>query len=137
VTVLRYSLLRLLLLLGVLVGLWLVGGLWSPLRDPLWLVVATAVLSVVLSYFVLRGPREAMTQQLAQRIAARPGAHAVDVDADAEDVEVERASADGQPEAEQHAERELGASGVAQHRDEGEPASARPDDPERGPEQRR
>ena len=138
-TVLRYSLLRLMLLLGVLVALWLLGGLWAPLRDPLLLVLATAVLSVVLSYFVLRAPREAMTQQIADRISGRVGPAPVDEDAAAEDAEVGRRpaapSAQGEPEAEQHAVDELGAAGVAQHRDEPEAGGAGSDDPQRRPEQ--
>ncbi len=141
-TVLRYSLLRLMLLLGVLVALWLLGGLWAPLRDPLWLVLATALLSVVLSYFILAAPRQAMTQQLADRLAARPGAVPVDVDAEAEDAEVEGGSADApagsaqrEPETEQHPEGQLGASGVAQHGDEPEAGGAGTDDPQRRPQQ--
>ena len=136
-TVLRYSLLRLMLLLGVLVALWLLGGLWAPLRDPLWLVLATAVLSVVLSYFVLAAPRQAMTQQLAERLADRSGAHPGDVDAEAEDAEVEAVSAERQPEAQQDAVRELGAPGVTQHGDEPETGGAGPDDAQGRPEQRR
>lgn len=137
-TVLRYSLLRLMLLLGVLVALWLLGGLWSPLRDPLLLVLATAVLSVVLSYFVLRGPREAMTQQIADRVAGRLAPPPVDDDAAAEDAEVIRGaarSAQGEAEAEQHAVDELGASGVAQHGDESQADGATSHDAQRRPEQ--
>ncbi len=120
-TFLRYSLLRLLLLLGCLLVLWLVG-----VRDPLLLIVLTAVVSVVLSYFVLRGPREAMTAQLAERVAGRarrPGG-ADDVDAAAEDAEIASAeigSAERQPDPQEHPEGELGAAGVAEHRDEREP----------------
>lgn len=137
-TVLRYSLLRLMLLLGVLVALWLLGGLWSPLRDPLLLVLATAVVSVVLSYFVLRAPREAMTQQIADRVAGRVGPAPVDQDAAAEDAEVgapTAPSAEGEPQAQQHAVDELGAPGVAQHGDEPEAGGAAPHDAQRRPEQ--
>lgn len=121
------------LLLGVLVALWLLGGLWSPLRDPLWLVLATAVLSVVLSYFVLRVPRQAMTQQIAERLAARPSAPVADEDAAAEDAEV--ASAEGQPQTQQDAVGELGAAGVTQHGDEPETRGVAPDDPKGRPQQ--
>lgn len=126
------------LLLGVLVALWLLGGLWAPLRDPLLLVIATAVVSVVLSYFVLRGPREAMTQQIAERVAGRVGPAPVDDDAAAEDAEVvggAAPSAQREAEAQQHPVDELGAPGVAQHRDEPEAGGARADDPQRRPEQ--
>jgi hypothetical protein len=137
VTFVRYSLLRLMLLLGVLVALWLVGGLWAPLRDPVWLVLATAVLSVVLSYFVLRVPREAMTQQIADRLATRPSGPVLDDDAEAEDAEVDdaRTSAQRQPQPEQDAEGQLGAPGVAQHGDQPEAGGTGADDPNRRPQQ--
>lgn len=137
-TVLRYSLLRLMLLLGVLLALWLLGGLWAPLRDPLVLVLTTAVLSVVLSYFVLRAPREAMTQQIANRVAGRLGPVEVDEDAAAEDAEIQAPaarSAQRQPDAQQHAVDELGAPGVAQHGDEPEPGGTGADDAQSRPQQ--
>lgn len=147
-TVLRYSLLRLMLLLGVLVALWLLGGLWAPLRDPLLLVLATAVLSVVLSYFVLRGPREAMTQQIADRVSGRLAPAPADEDAAAEDAEAAgpvppsavkpsaaEPSAEREPQAQQHAVDELGAPGVAQHGDEPEAGHTTSDDAHRRPEQ--
>lgn len=136
-TVLRYSVLRLMLLLGVLVALWLLGGLWAPLRDPLVLVLATAVVSVVLSYFVLRAPREAMTQRIADRVAGRVAPPEVDPDAAAEDAEAAGSppSAQREPHAQQDAEDELGAAGVTQHRDEAEAARPGPDDAQRRPEQ--
>jgi hypothetical protein len=143
VTVLRYSLLRLMLLLGVLVALWLLGGLWAPLRDPLLLVLATAVLSVVLSYFVLRGPREAMTQQIADRVSGRLAPAPADEDAAAEDAEAAgpvppsaaKPSAERESEAQQQAVDELGAAGVAQHGDEPEAGHTTPHDAHRRPEQ--
>jgi hypothetical protein len=137
VTVLRYSLLRLLLLVGCLIVLWLLGGLWQPLRDPLLLIGLTAVISVVLSYFVLRGPREAMTAQLAQRMSARTahdGHEPFDPDADAEDAEIASA-AEREPEAEQDAEGQLGPAGGTEHRHERETGDTRPDGAQRGPEQ--
>ncbi|WP_299038114.1 DUF4229 domain-containing protein [uncultured Pseudokineococcus sp.] len=59
--VLRYSLLRLSLLAAVGLVLYAVGlsGLW-------WLVL-TAVLSILLSLVLLRGPREQMTQAIIDR----------------------------------------------------------------------
>jgi hypothetical protein len=81
-TVLRYSVLRLLLLFGCLLVLWLVG-----VRNPVLLVVLTAVASVTLSYFLLKGPREAMAQMLADRAARRAGHTRSDLDAADEDAE--------------------------------------------------
>jgi hypothetical protein len=83
-TVLRYSVLRLLLLFGCLLVLWLVG-----VRNPLLLVVLTAVASITLSYFLLKGPRDAMAQTLADRASRRAGRTRVDVDAADEDAEDE------------------------------------------------
>jgi hypothetical protein len=84
-TVLRYSVLRLLLLFGCLLVLWLVG-----IRNVVLLVALTAVLSITLSYFLLKGPRDAMAQTLADRAARRTGHTSADVDAAAEDAEDER-----------------------------------------------
>jgi hypothetical protein len=79
-TVLRYSVLRLLLFFGSLLVLWLVG-----VRNPVLLIVLTAVISLGLSYVLLRGPRDAMAQTLADRAARRIGHRQADVDAAAED----------------------------------------------------
>ena len=95
VTLLRYSLLRIMLLFGCMLVLWLVGGLVPPLRNPVWLLLATAVTSVALSYVVLRGPREELARQLAQRVDRRLPRRGSDADAEAEDEEIERGS--GQP----------------------------------------
>ncbi len=68
-TVLRYSLLRILLFFGCLLILWLIG-----LRDPTWLLLGTAVTSVTLSFFLLRAPREQLAHRLAERVSGRlPG----------------------------------------------------------------
>lgn len=83
-TVLRYSVLRLLLFFGCLLVLWLVG-----VRNPVLLIVLTAVISLGLSYVLLRGPRDAMAQTLADRAARRIGQRQADVDAAAEDAEDE------------------------------------------------
>ena len=66
---LRYSVLRLLIFFGVLSLLWLLG-----LRDPdqQWmLLVASALISMVLSYFVLARFREESTRALAERVERR------------------------------------------------------------------
>lgn len=60
----RYSLLRLLLLTAVGLLGYLMG-----LRGFLLLVVAF-ILSGIVSYFVLRGPREAMSASIAARVDA-------------------------------------------------------------------
>ena len=80
---LRYSLLRIMLLFGCMLVLWLVG-----VRDPVWLLLATAVSSVVLSYVVLRGPREELARQLAARVDERTARRRSD--ADVEDAELDR-----------------------------------------------
>lgn len=92
-TFLRYSVLRLLLFFGCLLILWLVG-----LRDPAWLLVATALTSVTLSFFLLRAPREQLAQGLADRVAGRlPGAggHGPPTDAVAEDAEADGSALGG------------------------------------------
>jgi uncharacterized protein DUF4229 len=90
VTVLRYSLLRIMLLFGCMLVLWLVG-----VRDPVWLLLATAVSSVALSYVVLRGPREELARQLAARVEQRTARR--HNDADDEDREIERRAGDDPP----------------------------------------
>ena len=80
---LRYSLLRIMLLFGCMLVLWLVG-----VRNPVWLLLATAVTSVALSYFVLRGPREELARQLAAKVDQRAARR--HTDADEEDLEVRR-----------------------------------------------
>ena len=69
---LRYSVLRLLIFFGVLSLLWLLG-----LRDPgqRWmLLVLSALISMVLSFFVLARFREESTAELARRIERRAAA---------------------------------------------------------------
>jgi mannitol-specific phosphotransferase system IIBC component len=85
---LRYSVLRLLIFFGVLCLLWLLG-----LRDrdeQVPLVVLSALISMVLSYFVLARFREESTRQIAaavQRRAEAKQARAADSDEAAEDAE--------------------------------------------------
>lgn len=61
----RYSVLRLLILFGFLCALWLLG-----LRG-FWLILLTGVLSMALSFFVLRGPRADLSRKVAAHIDAR------------------------------------------------------------------
>ena len=87
-TVVRYSLLRIMLLFGCMLVLWLVGAWLPALRNPVCLLIATAIASVTLSYFVLRAPREELARQLAQRVEARTARRRSD--ADIEDEELDR-----------------------------------------------
>ena len=63
---LRYSVLRLLIFFGVLSTLWLLH-----VRDQWMLLVLSALISMVLSYFVLARFREESTRQLAERVQRR------------------------------------------------------------------
>ncbi len=85
----RYTLLRLLIFFGCLVFFWLVG-----LRRPdqqVYLLLASALVSVVLSYFVLRREREQFSARIAERIERRSQVRrsATGVDEEAEDAELE------------------------------------------------
>ena len=95
---LRYSVLRLLIFFGVLSLLWLLG---LRDQDQQWmLLVASALISMVLSYFVLARFREESTRQLAERVQRRTEAKQAAAatgagtahghDEDAEDTEDER-----------------------------------------------
>ena len=69
---LRYSLLRLLIFFGVLSLLWLLG---LRDRDEQWqLLVLSALISMVLSYFVLARFREESTQRISEAIERRTAA---------------------------------------------------------------
>ena len=61
----RYSVLRLLMFFGFLSALWLMG-----LRGA-WLLGVSALVSMVVSYFVLRGPRGELSASIARRIDER------------------------------------------------------------------
>ncbi|EAY6895535.1 DUF4229 domain-containing protein, partial [Salmonella enterica] len=66
---LRYTVLRLLIFFGVLSLFWLLG---LRDRDQQWmLLVSSALVSMVLSYFVLARFREESTRQLAERVQRR------------------------------------------------------------------
>ena len=88
---LRYSVLRLLIFFGVLSLLWLLG---LRDRDQQWmLLVLAALISMVLSYFVLARFREESTRQIEARLAQRSREREVppvDSDEAAEDAEDER-----------------------------------------------
>lgn len=95
---LRYSVLRLLIFFGVLSLLWLLG---LRDQDQQWmLLVLSALISMVLSYFVLARFREESTAELARRIEHRAQAKQARTRADtgadeaAEDAEDERGPAE-------------------------------------------
>ena len=91
---LRYSLLRLLIFFGVLSLLWLLG---LRDRDEQWqLLVLGALISMVLSYFVLARFREESTQRISaaiERRAAAKQARSGQSDEAREDAEDERSDA--------------------------------------------
>ncbi len=61
----RYTVLRLLVFFGVLCALWL-----AQLRG--WpLLLLAAVISAIISVFLLAGPREAVAEKLEQKVAER------------------------------------------------------------------
>jgi hypothetical protein len=87
----RYTVLRLLIFFGFLCGLWLVG-----LRDASqqwWLLGLSALGSMVVSFFALRGPRTQFSASVARRVderarrAARAGAETAGDDETAEDAQ--------------------------------------------------
>jgi Protein of unknown function (DUF4229) len=65
----RYTVLRLLIFFGFLCALWLLG-----LRDETqrwWLLGISALGSMTVSYFVLRGPREQFSASIARHVDER------------------------------------------------------------------
>ena len=67
---LRYTVLRLLIFFGCLIFFWLVG-----LRNnEILLLAVAAVVSVALSYFLLRSQRNRFSEQIADRIERRQAA---------------------------------------------------------------
>ncbi|WP_295700035.1 DUF4229 domain-containing protein [Lapillicoccus sp.] len=89
-TVLRFTLMRLMIFFGCLLVFWLLG-LRSQDQQP-WLLLASAVTSVILSYFLLRRERDRMSERIAETVdrrlqARREGVHGEDEDA--EDAELE------------------------------------------------
>jgi len=82
----RYSVLRLMIFFGLLCALWLLG-----LRDTSqfpWLLGLSAIGSMVVSYFVLQGPRAEFSAKIAHRVDE----HARRVDQSTEDEDDEDAS---------------------------------------------
>lgn len=88
----RYTLLRTLIFLGYLLLLWLLG-----LRDRdemVMLVVGSALISMVISWFGLRRMREEYSAQLAARLERRANRRRGVSDEAAEDAEVGLAPGD-------------------------------------------
>jgi hypothetical protein len=91
--VLRYTVFRLLIFFGCLVFFWLVG-----LRnDQILLLLVSATVSVILSFFLLRSQRDRFSEQIQARMEKRQEAKrlaqgAVDPDSDeaAEDAELDQ-----------------------------------------------
>ena len=91
----RYTVLRLMIFFGLLCALWLLG-----LRDVSqrwWLLGLSALGSMVVSYFVLQGPRAQFSASIARRVDDRSRraekANAHEVDEIAEDAEADEDSA--------------------------------------------
>jgi len=86
----RYSVLRLMIFFGLLCALWLLG-----LRSWLLLVVS-ALGSMVVSYFVLQGPRAQFSARIAGRVDERARraeqAHGTVTDEMAENAEADEGS---------------------------------------------
>jgi Protein of unknown function (DUF4229) len=85
----RYTVLRLMIFFGLLCALWLLG-----LRDVSqrwWLLGLSALGSMVVSYFVLQGPRAQFSASIARRVGERSRqaekANVHDVDEITEDTE--------------------------------------------------
>ena len=98
----RYTLLRILIFFGVLALLWLLG--LRSAADRLILVVGAALLSMAISYVVLRPFREDYSRQIAEKVETRRAAREPRVteeeieDAEIEDAEVEAsANESGRP----------------------------------------
>lgn len=94
---LRYTVLRLLIFFGCLILFWLLG-LRSP-DQQLLLLGLSAVVSLVLSYFLLRRPRDEFAEKIADRVERRRAARqdAVGSDEEAEDAETATGADAGRP----------------------------------------
>jgi hypothetical protein len=91
----RYTVLRLMIFFGLLCALWLLG-----LRDVSqrwWLLGLSALGSMVVSYFVLQGPRAQFSASIARRVDERARraeqAQARDTDESVEDAQADEDSA--------------------------------------------
>lgn len=97
----RYTILRLLIFLACLIAFWLLG-LRGQVNVP-FLVLSAALVSMVISYFLLRPVREEFSDQVAHKIEERTRAKAerrrqtpsAGSDEAAEDAEVDGGGEDG------------------------------------------
>ncbi|HET7279245.1 MAG TPA: DUF4229 domain-containing protein [Dermatophilaceae bacterium] len=83
----RYSILRLLIFFGCLGLLWLLG--LRSRDEQLILLLGSALLSLLISYFALRPLREQYSRELAERLERRRAVRAAVNDEQAEDAENE------------------------------------------------
>jgi type II secretory pathway component PulM len=81
----RYSVLRLLIFFGCLGLLWLLG--LRSRDEQLVLLLGSALLSLLISYFALRPLREQYSRELAERLERRRAVRAAVNDEQAEDAE--------------------------------------------------
>ncbi len=89
----RYTVLRIVVFLVCLTALWLAGLRGQD--NALLLVAGAAILSAVISYFLLRRVREDYSAQLAERIARRTAAKRTRPDGSPTDEDVEDAEITG------------------------------------------
>ncbi len=89
VAVLRYSVLRIAIFIASLVVLSLLG-----VRESVLMFVLAALISLILSYLLLGGPRDQLAQELASRVEGRVKRRHAGADEAAEDAAVEAAERD-------------------------------------------
>ena len=89
----RYTVLRLMIFFGLLCALWLLG--LREVSQRWWLLGLSALGSMVVSYFVLAGPRAQFSASIARRVDERARwaelARTDDTDEIAEDAEADEA----------------------------------------------
>lgn len=71
---LRYTVLRILIFFGCFLILWLLG--WRDTAHLAPLVLVSALASMVISFFVLKGFRQQYSEQVAEKLQRRKEAHA-------------------------------------------------------------
>jgi alpha/beta superfamily hydrolase len=81
----RYTVLRLMIFFGFLCALWLLG--LRSASQQWWLLGLSAFGSMVVSFFVLRGPRTEFSASIARRVDARASRAELAADESAEDAE--------------------------------------------------
>jgi Protein of unknown function (DUF4229) len=92
VALMKYSVLRLALFVAILGLLGVLGA------GPMIAIIGAALSSMMLSYIFLRGPRDEVTAEIAERVkqrSARRGPTATQLDEAIEDAAADAADADG------------------------------------------